>query len=334
MYGQGPPPYGQTPPQYPYQQQQLHHRRTAPQPHPPPQRDGDGGGGGGMAGGGLPPPEGPPHGLLLEAASNKVLLPSRGVLAALMALPLVLWLLAVGAGVLHWEAELPDGASKREFEHPLTWFDVHVLRVWGPLLPLLPLAVRVVAMGVRPSHSPASLTSLASSSSSSSSSSPLSPAAGGALRRPPLPLRPAASLPGACAGLYTLVIAARIGLYLAHLGLQAGAGVYLVSDHLLLAASMLACFQAELVMCASDAFKAELLRPRDPRVGAGARQVAVIAAFVSSAFLLVALFGDMYATARWFHARAESLGALAAGAALFNGPVALWLWRVAACVTP
>ncbi|KAG2441523.1 hypothetical protein HXX76_003145 [Chlamydomonas incerta] len=235
---------------------------------------------------------------LRDAASNKLLLPSRAALYALLSLPLLLWAGAVGAGCLHWEAELPDGASRRDFEHPLIWFDRHVFRVWGSLLPLPPLFIRIAAVRLR--------------------------------RRPPpggTALRRRATLAVQAAQLYSIILVVRLALYAGHVALQRHAGLFLVSDHLLLAASVVACYQSELVLAFSDAYKAELLARHDP--GAGVAQVAAVSALVGGVFLLVALYGDMYCTARWYHHPGENLAALGLGAAVFQLPVLVWLLRQA-----
>lgn len=80
-------------------------------------------------------------------------------------------------------------------------------------------------------------------------------------------------------------------------------------------------------MCLSDVFKTELLRGVDR--GSGARQVLVVAGMVTSMFILVFVYGDMYCTARWYHTPAESLGALISGAAVFNGPIVGWVLHCA-----
>ncbi|KAG2499449.1 hypothetical protein HYH03_002396 [Edaphochlamys debaryana] len=261
------------------------------------------GGGGGMGnvaplpgGPGRGPPSFPP--LFMDAATPKLMVPSRSALAALLLVPLALWGVAVAVGIAHAEP-LPEGTAKGSFEHPLSWFDRHVFRVWGPLLPLAPLLVRLAALRLRLPPSPRG-------------------------SRPPLRPCPSLALQALC--MYGAVIAVRLGLYLSHVAAQRHAGVFLVSDHLLLAASVVACFQAELVLCVSDVYKCEVLREADPGAG-GVRQVAVVAALVCSMFALVFVCGDMYCTARWFHHPAESVGALAAGAVLFQAPVGLWLWR-------
>ncbi|GLC45647.1 hypothetical protein PLESTB_001790000 [Pleodorina starrii] len=238
----------------------------------------------------------------LQATTSKILLPCREVLYALIGLPLLLWIAVVLVGTLHAEP-IPDGLTRREFEHPLTWFDVHVFRVWGPLLPLAPYLVRVAAMGLR-------------IPSSATGAGPF----GGHLR-----LRPGVTLPLPSLAAYLLVIAVRIALYVGHVALQRSGpqGLVLVSDHLLLAASMVACFQSELVMCLSDVYKAEVLRGVDR--SAGARQLAVVVALVVSMFTMVFVYSDMYCTARWYHHPTESLSALAVGALVFQAPVVVWI---------
>lgn len=75
----------------------------------------------------------------------------------------------------------------------------------------------------------------------------------------------------------------------------------------------------------SDVFKIEMLQPMHRSTGL--RQFAVVAALVSSVFVMVAILADMYCTARWYHHPLESLVALLAGTILFQVPVMIWLWK-------
>ncbi|GFR44978.1 hypothetical protein Agub_g6288 [Astrephomene gubernaculifera] len=315
------------PPQQPHASSQLHHRQPHHQQQQQQERQG--------CGMGAPPPQPQPPGsyypakgpyaappqpqysplpaaLLADAASSQALLPSRTALAALLAVPLALWGCAVGAGVAAAEP-LKEGAARRDFEHPLIGFDRYVFRVWGPLLPLAPYLVRIAAAAA--GNAAARL--FTPTSSSMRVVRGMRPAA---VQQP----RPGVTLPLLSLAVYGAIIAVRVLLYLGHLSFQRAVARVVVSDHLFLGASVVACFQAELLMCLSDIYKAELLRGSDPWVGA--RQLTVVAAMVTSMFVLVFVYGDMYCTARWYHEPAESLGALAVGAAVFQLPVVVWMW--------
>ncbi|EFJ46623.1 hypothetical protein VOLCADRAFT_92767 [Volvox carteri f. nagariensis] len=311
--------------------------------------------------------------IVLEASSSRVgtqtcvqlLVPSRQALYAVLAVPLLLWLVVMLAGTLHSEP-IPDGFTKRDFEHPLTWFDsmlcdrglvmvdwdrgiwyprrarpgipvqvdgkvkmllathvnsvhrtvddviTHVFRVWGPMLPLAPYLVRVASLGLQ-GRAPAP---------SLSDSKPLS-----------RPLCPGVTLPLQTLFVYLTIILLRLVIYVGHVALQrwSTGALVLVSDHLLLAASVVACFQSELVMCLSDVYKSELLRGMDQSTDL--RQLVVVGGFVVSMFAMVFIFGDMYCTARWYHHATESWAAVFAGALLFQAPVVVWLLRRNSCPT-
>ncbi len=91
--------------------------------------------------------------------------------------------------------------------------------MWGPLLPLAAFALRLIAGFTRLPPSP--------------------PAAAG---RPP-PLRPGVTLAVRALVLYVAVAAVRIAVYLGHVAVQRQADLFLMSDHLLLAASIVSCLQ-------------------------------------------------------------------------------------------
>lgn len=250
-------------------------------------------GGPGQVPAGRPP--GPPL-IFRDAASAKLMLPHPLVLPSLLVLPLLLWAVAVLVGSLHNEA-LPDGADKRTFQHPLSDFDRYVFRVWGPLLPLAAFALRLLAGLARLPPSP--------------------PTAAGR----PTPLRPGVTLAMRALVLYVAVAAVRVAVYLGHVAVQRQAELFLMSDHLLLAASMVSCLQSEMLLALSDMYKMELLRD------AFLRQAAVAASLVLAALTALTVAADMYFTARWFHSPGESLASLVAGTLLFHVPVGMWLVR-------
>ena len=108
-----------------------------------------------------------------------------------------------------------------------------------------------------------------------------------------------------------------------HLGLQRQAGWVVMSDHLLLAACVLACLQAEATAAISDAYKCELGH------GSTLRLMALISLFLAGVILYFALCADMYFTASLFHTLPHSAAALALGLLLFQAPAALLLSRAA-----
>ncbi|GIL42101.1 hypothetical protein Vafri_134 [Volvox africanus] len=241
---------------------------------------------------------------------SQLLVPSRRLLYALLTAPLLVWLTAVLAGIVHSEP-IPEGLSKREFVHPVTWFDKHIFRVYGPLLPLAPYLIRVASLGLR-------------------ASTPVpSPSGSQPLRRR---LQPGVTLVLPALLAYLTIALVRIGVYLCHLGLQRWTGglLVLVSDHLILAASVVACLQSELVMCASDAYKAVLVQDIDQNKKL--RFFVIFGAVLISIIILILLCVDMYCTSRWFHQPKESVLALLGGGAIFQMPVTVWLLHT--CVIP
>lgn len=119
--------------------------------------------------------------------------------------------------------------------------------------------------------------------------------------------------------LYVGMIGVRIALYIGHVVLQRYQEVYLLSDHIFLAASILASFQSELVLCLSDVYKTEIIGPTP------VRGFFVVVAFVVNMFLYVFVAADMYFTARFFHHVSESVFAVVAGFCLFQAPILIWL---------
>lgn len=265
--------------------------------------------------------------------------------------------------------------------HPLLWFDKAIFRAWGSLLPPALWGVRLGAAWLLAAayHSKeggacgGSTTTSTTGGSSGSSRLAAGAAAGlvpkgGAAARWAVGLNAhvfgwygAMTLGSEAAVVYLLVTWARLGVYGAHLGglaLQQGQE-HFMSDHLMLAASLLACLQSEMVCCVSDLQKATgcvtlfgcapaaaasrpsgsakpptAAEPADSRrpthqqqqpVGAVVKEAVFCAVFVlnATAFALTTL--DMYHTSRYFHTPGESAVSLVAGAALFQAPVLAWL---------
>ena len=205
---------------------------------------------------------------------------------------------------------------------PLLWFDA-ILRRVGPFLPAPLLAARAAAHGR------------------------LGGARGGGA-----PARPRSHFIQAAA-VYAAAAAVRLGVYLPHrAGVLADAvdavaaavrgeavalahaarpaptihaGRHVMSDHVFLGACLAAALAAEGALLAADLRRAHATR-RGVAVSRG--RVALLSAGVAlCATLFLLLAADMYYTAAYFHARHESLAAVAAGSVAFGGPVAWWLLR-------
>lgn len=207
-----------------------------------------------------------------------------------------LWILAVGMGALQY-----TGRPALKTILPLIRFD-RLLRWAGPLLPGAVLVLRYLAQV------------------------PLQEPATGA----PLPAAPPPLV--AVGALYLGVTAARLGLYLAHLlaaplivafrGVEGRAHV--MSDHILLGASLTAVLTAEAHLLAADVRR---WRPGSP----GSRQLRhrtlIVAAAVVCGLLFALVSTEMHITARHFHAPQESFWAVIVGLVAFQLPVTLFMLR-------
>ncbi|KAF8067178.1 PNPLA1 [Scenedesmus sp. PABB004] len=313
------------------------------------QQHGAGGGGGGMAaleveqasllrGGARGGAEG-----ALAALSGPLVLESGPAFRALLIAPLVVWWLAIFAG-MWWFEGLPHGTR---VHHALLWFDRGVLRPAGPLVPFAVLAARAAVHW---------------------GEAALAAARGGA----PAPRRHArggglGSLLLSCAAAYAAIAAARLGIYLSHVMLlrsrcargrlpprrlpaprspgraapcrarpappRARAGraleYHLVSDHIFLAATMLICLHAEVICLLSDLAAAARRRAAAPGAGGrGLHEAALVALLLASLFLYLFTAADMYFTAKYFHFPLESFSTAVIVFVLFQLPMLTWItWQ-------
>ena len=116
-----------------------------------------------------------------------------------------------------------------------------VFRAMGALLAPALLLLRLAAvaacswLGRSRASSPAAAAAAAAPGCPARSPCPPTPACASSCLRPTLWLK--------CAAVYLSVLLLRVVLYQGHLALQRGLAVFLVSDHVLLAASIVACVQ-------------------------------------------------------------------------------------------
>lgn len=258
-------------------------------------------------------------------------LPSRLALWALLALPTMGWLAAVGSGIVLREAR-PEGAAKHVVEELLIEFDRLVFRTYGALLPFAPFVVRYSAMAIA-----------AAATGNKALCMPAPRTAAGRVAGPTTGastgVRP--TLLHSSLLVYMAVAVLRAAIYMGHLYLQRRSSLFLASDHVLLAAAVLACLQSEMVMCLSDIIKCEVWVGAQPDMArvppplrrrvlltsylASAAEFATVAVMVMTMLLYVVISADMHLTARFYHSAPESWAALAGGLAMFQLPVAAWI---------
>lgn len=133
-----------------------------------------------------------------------------------------------------------------------------------------------------------------------------------AINKTPLPCGKMAKL---CISLYVMVILLRAAMYAMHLAVQGNFGLFLMSDHILLAASVLASQHLELLFVSGDILIARAAR----RFGL---RVYLIGLFCLNVVLCLCVSADMFYTARYYHHVPESFASLLAGLLLFQLPVA------------
>lgn len=219
--------------------------------------------------------------------------------AALLVAPLAAWWAGVGAGVAAYEGRVcaPRAAGGRcePVHHLLKAFDDAVMRPAGPALPFVALAARVAAALFAER--------LFASAPHGGGGSVGSSGADGASGRGPAAVLP--SLARDCLLAYAAVALVRLAVYGVHLGLLRARllGFHLVSDHLLLAGSALACLHVELAALASDAARARASRAPGVHQGSPfSRRDAPLAAAAAVTLALFALTaGDSFFTAKHFH---------------------------------
>lgn len=216
----------------------------------------------------------------------------------LLKITAAMWFSAVLVGIVLHRDLTAEQLSSIKNNLPMVWFD-RMLRRYGALLPFLGFAIRWW---------------------------------GSALATPGGSVTPASQFAEAGV-IYISLTVARIFVYILHVtGLlhllvreRAGVGAaekrsHLLSDHLVLGASLMAIFTTELGLGVAD-LKRALGTPK-PEV---ARLTCNLTALVLTVLLTVGTSVDMFYTARYFHGAGEILWALVLGYFLFQGPLAMWL---------
>lgn len=225
--------------------------------------------------------------------------PPPAALVALFFAVAVFWWACVGAGVSDYEGR-PAGVKR--VAHALIWYDDAVVRPIGSVVPFVALLARVAgALGAA--------------------------AAAAARQRPRQPpqtqqqQQPLPALAWSCLAVYCAIAAARGAVYGVNLLLaRCLRGFHVLSDHLFLTGSIVACLTVELAaLCADVAYA----RAAGDVRGAGAL-VAIGAGLTTLSALTL---GDGYFTARYFHHPSESLTTAAVVTLFFFLPVGAWLWR-------
>ncbi len=220
------------------------------------------------------------------------------------------WCLSVGLGV--WNNDYP---RPKEATLPFLHFDLLLRRI-GPLLPFVVFALRALFENW--------LFPRSSIKKADEKQSHVRDCVLGA--RPNL---------WDCFGLYVCLTLIRIGLYVLHLScewflLRAEVSPnHLLSDHIVLAASLVAILKVEI------AFLLEGLNERNPLSVRTTRKKSLKEALAFSLLFIVlsialllfgAVCGDMYYTAMYFHPRMQSLTALCVGFG-FQMCASVWLNR-------
>lgn len=134
-----------------------------------------------------------------------------------------------------------------------------------------------------------------------------------------------------CFGLYVAITIARWGVYGLHLWAESafhGKEVefdHLISDHIVLGASIVAILQLECAYMLDILFKSSSKDKENNKRAEHWPSVVVLCCALAIALLLFACTcGDMYYTALYFHPRAQSTFALLIGS-LFQMGSSLWL---------
>jgi len=221
-------------------------------------------------------------------------LESTTAFKVLVIAPLIVWWLAVGAGIVLYEG-LPKG---EKVYHVMIWFDKGILRPAGPLVPFAVVGLRAAihALVHHMAHS----------------NKPFS-------QRPRTPI---GTLVWSCLRVYVVMAVARVVIYLTHTFLIHNRYLqyHIVSDHIFLAATMLICLHTEAICLMSDML-------RGLRGDLTWQEVALTFTFVVTIFLYLFTAADMFFTAKYFHFQLESATTLVAVFLLFQLPVLTWLAR-------
>lgn len=219
---------------------------------------------------------------------------SDSAFKALLVVPLVIWWLAIAAGVAAYEG-MPPG--KKRVYHIMLWFDKGILRPAGPLVPFVILAVRSGVLAVahwwENRHA----------------------------ARPKRSLQlDIGCLTLVCVKVYAAMAAIRVIVYLIHYyAIDANYLTdHMVSDHMFLAATMLICLQAEFMFLLSDII-------RTMKAEISVREVGLTLTFIIALFLYLFTAADMFYTAKYYHHPFETFTTTVIVFLLFQLPVLRWL---------
>lgn len=140
----------------------------------------------------------------LDTYSHPLVVESKTAFHALLIVPLVIWWLAVVAGIWVYEG-LPKG---QRIYHSMLWFDSKILRPAGPLVPFVIVILRALVHGADYVYRHGR------SSSAAVARAAAAKAARGAAGKQPLVKL--GSLIGWCLAIYVAMAVARVGIYLTH----------------------------------------------------------------------------------------------------------------------
>lgn len=175
----------------------------------------------------------------------------------------------------------------------------YLFKPYGALLPFPFLLLRVLAMHL--------FTTRPTGHKGSSTDPRVSPPATKALQ---------------ATGAYLGITLIRLAVYGSHLGYEGMNKSGILGDHLLLAASVVAILQSEMLFAWSD-----ILCYATPPLQSDARQTGLAAAFLLNVPLYILLCMDMYFSCRHYHHPAENAVSLLLGFVCFQLPLAAWHFK-------
>eukprot|EP00879_Flechtneria_rotunda_P003253 GHRR01003477.1.p1 GENE.GHRR01003477.1~~GHRR01003477.1.p1 ORF type:complete len:322 (+),score=96.24 GHRR01003477.1:1150-2115(+) len=241
-----------------------------------------------------------------DSYSHPLELDSHKVFRVLVIAPLIVWWVAIVAGMWVYEV-LPKG---QKVYHVMHWFDRGVLRPAGALVPLAVLFIRAAI------HAVDSLQQQGSSWAKA--------------RRSEVKL---GTLVLPCLGIYAVTAVARAAVYLSHVALLSNRylAYHVLSDHIFLAVAMLASLHAEIICILSDISRC-VKTAAAPRGLASDqvswRELALTALFMVALFLYLFTAADMFYTAKYYHFPLESFLTTVVAFFMFQLPMVWWLTRM------
>lgn len=237
----------------------------------------------------------PPDGIQEAVDANKLRITSDAVFKALVAVPLLMWWAALIAGMLQHDG-VP--VKYRGIQHPLQWFDSLFFKPLGNLIPFLMLGLR-----------------------SAFASLPNEDSKGRVLPKVDAFVGRTATMSSRCVVLYAILAFLRISIYLAHIAFHNyGELPHMVSDHMTLAACVVASLHLELLCCLSDILRFQAAT-RSTGWGVSTKEGGLAAGLVLNALLCLLVSADMYYTALYYHKPVESMASAVLGFVLFHLPV-------------